>query len=190
MDPVMSRPVRMFWAGWETDTHKLQKAGWALSAEQDPFRGSLRLAMRHVEHGWRGLTETRDWRHATEYDPAVYHNPDRWPWLRADLAHQFSIVQTYPLASRFRPEVEFAPIDATPQARKSEPKTFDEYCHFARLDRQHRIILPEESVPKLLERILELQQPARAERIRKEVRDERFEKLTHHAQILSFPAAA
>lgn len=63
--------------------------------------------------------------------------------------------------------------------------------HFAGpLIRTSEIIIPEESVPELLERILKLQQPARMDRIREELRGERRREQKFHAQIISMQDVA
>jgi hypothetical protein len=54
------------------------------------------------------------------------------------------------------------------------------------------VIIPEESVPDLLERILKLQQPARTERLKEEMRNPEglitVPKQNFHAQIISLAA--
>jgi hypothetical protein len=54
------------------------------------------------------------------------------------------------------------------------------------------VIIPEESVPKLMERILELQQPARTDRIKEQMRSpegyDRQPQQKFQAQIISLAA--
>lgn len=180
LDPLLSRPVRLHWAGWETDTYRLQKAGWDLSAAQGVREGSMRLAMRHEGVRVRGISETQGWDYMREQ-----YGRDAMPSIRADLASDFFVTILEPLSA-------FMPIDAQPQPRPFGVAThFEDFAHFApALSRSREIILPEETVPELLERILMLQQPARTERIRREVRDERERFPIHkiHAQIISLAA--
>lgn len=89
----------------------------------------------------------------------------------------------------------FKPIDATPTFTTRRIEKLEDLCHFAApLVRTKEIIIPEESVPALMERILKLQQPAKTERLREQMRNpegvsaipqQKFE-----AQIISFQKAA
>jgi hypothetical protein len=94
-----------------------------------------------------------------------------------------------------RMDTNFAAIDATPQFVTTTIKTLADFAHFgAPLARTQEIILPEENVPELLEKILKLQDPARIERIRRDVRNpegimiDAIPRQKMHAQILSFAA--
>jgi hypothetical protein len=185
---ILSEPVRLHWAGWESDTRRLQQAGWAISAEQDIPGATMRLAMRHEGCHIQGLTDRVPWSYMQETDFRV-----RPPLV---LPVRF-------MASRFHVELietpsicSFRPIDAQPQFTRSEIRSLDDLAHFAvPLARTQEIVLPEESVPELLERILKLQQPARTDRIRRQLREEaevmRVDAIPQqrfHAQILSFAA--
>jgi hypothetical protein len=65
----------------------------------------------------------------------------------------------------------FQAIDATPQFTTQRISRMEDLCHFAApLVRTQRIIPPEENVPELLESILKLQQPAKTDRLREEMR--------------------
>lgn len=44
---LLSRPMGVEWAGWRTDTRRLQQAGWEIAVEYDMYRHSYRLLMRH-----------------------------------------------------------------------------------------------------------------------------------------------
>ena len=44
---ILSYPVRVYWAGFESDTHKLQQAGWAIAVDYEPYRQAYRLAFSH-----------------------------------------------------------------------------------------------------------------------------------------------
>ncbi|WP_339084873.1 hypothetical protein [Hyphomicrobium sp. ghe19] len=90
----------------------------------------------------------------------------------------------------------FNPIDATPQFINREVRKLEDLVHFApALVRTKEIILPEESVPELMERILKLQQPGREAELKRQLQADREGQIagTHprqkfHAQILSIAA--
>lgn len=185
-DPFQSRPVRLHWAGWETDTYRLQQAGWSLSAEQDVAQGRMRIAMRHEGYRIYGLTHLQDWYFM---DEMRYMNgtPDLQVQCMASRLDA-TIHQTGPFS--------FQPIDAVPQFMQRERRSIEDFAHFATpLARTREIILPEESVPDLLERILKLQQPAKTERLKRELAEDRagmyldaIPRQKFHAQILSIAA--
>jgi hypothetical protein len=89
----------------------------------------------------------------------------------------------------------FKEIDAMPQWSTETVRRLEDLAHFAApLVRCNEVIIPDESVPELMERILKLQQPARTERIREQMRNpEGYEvsaipKQKFHAQIISLAA--
>jgi hypothetical protein len=89
----------------------------------------------------------------------------------------------------------FQPIDATPTLGTTKVSRMEDLVHFAApLVRCNEVIIPEESVPELLDRILKLQQPARTERIREQMRNpegmviDAIPKQKFHAQIISLAA--
>lgn len=44
---LLSRPLGVYWAGWETTTLALQRNGWDLAVEHDHYRNGYTLLMRH-----------------------------------------------------------------------------------------------------------------------------------------------
>ena len=53
---ILSRPVPIHWAGWETDTVRLQRSGWQLAVEFEPMRDMYSLMMKHPEMNMTALT--------------------------------------------------------------------------------------------------------------------------------------
>ena len=53
---ILSRPVPVHWAGWETDTLRLQRAGWQLAVEFEPTRDMYSLMLKHPEMNMMALT--------------------------------------------------------------------------------------------------------------------------------------
>jgi hypothetical protein len=87
----------------------------------------------------------------------------------------------------------FKDIDAQPTFTANKITKLEDLAHFATpLVRCNEVIIPEESVGTLMDRILELQQPARTERLREELRDPSglvaAPQMKFHAQILSIAA--
>lgn len=44
---ILSRPFGIEWAGWRSDTHRLQRSGWELAVECEMCWREYRLLMRH-----------------------------------------------------------------------------------------------------------------------------------------------
>jgi hypothetical protein len=92
-------------------------------------------------------------------------------------------------------EWNFAAIDAKPCFTDRKITKLEDLAHFAApLVRSRQIIIPEENVEELLEKILKLQQPARTDRIREEMRHPEGRLITSEpqqkfqAQIISLAA--
>lgn len=176
----------MHWAGWETTTYNLQQAGWQISAEQNVFSNSIRLAMKHDGANMRAISDTVDF----PYYEAVERFYEVLPRI---LIHMRLMGRDVWVHEHGRVDWSFQPIDATPTMTENRISRIEDLAHFAApLVRTKEIIIPNESVPELLDRILKLQQPARTERIKEEMRSPEglvvAPKQNFHAQIISLAA--
>lgn len=184
---ILSRPWVIHWAGWKTDTYRLQQSGWSLSAQQDINYGSLRIAMKHEQCQLYGLTNIID----HDYYENI-RDPHDTPRQELHVVH---------MASRFTVNIHetlsataFSPIDAKPCIASRKIVTLDDLAHFAPpLVRTKEIILPEMEVPELLEMILKKQQPERTARLKAELAADRegstrTPQQKFHAQIVSIAA--
>jgi hypothetical protein len=190
---LLSRPVKLHWAGWTADTLSLQQAGWALSAHQDIARMQMAIALRHPTYG-SGVSAHVDWHFMEDWDhyqriSKVGHIPDLPVHVLGRPVHIETMNTDWSA---------FEPIDAKPQMFDVARRTgnLEDFVHFApSLARTKEIIIPEQSVPELMERILQLQQPDREARIRKDImrNPDGYElsgvpRQKFHAQILSLAA--
>lgn len=186
---LLSWPLKLHWAGWEATTYSLQQAGWQLSAQQDVTRGAIRIAMKHAGHQCFGLTAMMDFNFMTALS-GVGDMPNITIPVQA--MAQRMMIQLHETASL----TAFKPIDATPQIAAYKVTTLDDFAHFAPpLVRTTEIILPEEDVPAMLARILELQKPAKTEYLKQKLAEDRtgmhidaMPQQKFHAQILSIAA--
>jgi hypothetical protein len=145
---MLSRPVRLRWAGWESNTLRLQQAGWQLSAAQDVCRQRMRLALRHPQQGCEGISSMAEWHYMRDHSYLDH--------LLLPAALRFG--PTVYVTEMPSPDVTWSAIDAQPQLRP-EAKRLGDFVHFAPVPKP--IIVPADTVPDLMERILKLQQPAR-----------------------------
>lgn len=188
---IYSAPIKLVWAGWETDTLRLQQAGWQLVAEQNVIYDSMRILMRHEGMQMQAFTDLFGFRFRqalTDFDGSYLRSitvPCQAMARRIDFHITGSIDWS---AAR--------PIDAYPQFRDREVRSLEDLVHFAPLlTRTNEVILSEAEVPDLLGEILKRQDPARQERLKAQLRADRegmqvaaVPRQTVHAQIISIAA--
>lgn len=180
---LQSRPCEVHFAGWRSDTHSLQRAGWELSAEQDIAGRRIHLVMQHQPTGLRMLAEER---HFDFFRAADVMRYDRGS---ADLSFEIRHVAT-DMRTRFVEAnfAAFSPINAHPQFTDVKAQSIDDFAVFAPMAEE--IIVEPATVAGLLDQIKQLQAPELAairERNRRaeshNVKAQRF-----HAQIVSLAA--
>jgi hypothetical protein len=186
---LASQPWKLHFAGWETDTYRLQQNGWQLSAVQDPYYDAIQIAFNHPEYRIRGVSSR-----VNHYDARGYmgfggmRDGPRYMEASAHLASDF-----VSHAQFVAPMDRFKPIDAEPQLMDMRQMMSQNMVFAPNLARTQEIIVPEHSVDDLLNMMIEKQAANRAELIRKRVREQGqqidFNPRTHvHAQIVSIAA--
>ena len=161
---VFSEPVTLRWDGWEARTDLLQRHGWQLNADQDVRSHRIQIAARHP-NGLSLLTECEDWHyyHARDFMRGFYPT---LPPLRVRHMGKIEMIWygSSPGASAF------TPVDAMPRATQVvSTGRIEDFFHFAPVTSPHDLIVPQASVPELLDRILQLQQPACEDRAKARV---------------------
>jgi hypothetical protein len=177
---LYSKPVQLHWAGFETDTYKLQQQGWELSAEQELYDRTMRIALRHQQAGMYGISEKIDWDYFHE-DQSIYSGFQR-PTPKVPIRMMSKNIMVEVMYGKST-DFSFQPIDARPQYMETTRMDISDLVHFAPL-RAKGILLPEASVPELMDQILKLQQPMREREI---LRDLKTTPIVH-AQIMSLAA--
>lgn len=64
---VLSQPIRLHWAGWESDTFTLQRAGWQLAAEQDVYDNALQVFLKHPMLKTTGISDRIEFKYLQDY---------------------------------------------------------------------------------------------------------------------------
>lgn len=193
---MLSRPLQVEWAGWRTDTFKLQAAGWSLSANQDVYERRMRIAMEHKQLQMRAISFgfDFDYFHIQNFRG---HPDDYLSGLSIPMHVLGSEVHIHEQGTI--DWAAFQPVDATPSFISHRIGKIQDFVHFAPAQvKTKELIVPQENVEELLAKILDMQNPARMERIRKEVRnpegmtlnsiDELHGKQKFEAQIISIAA--
>jgi hypothetical protein len=186
---VLSEPVHVHWRGWESDTRRLQSAGWQISAKEDVFRDTLQVAIRHPETEMCGVSYAAKWHYQRLREAGG--------WLNLPFELQMEVmgkpIYSRELMSSVRGwsagtgNYETGPwraVDATPQFTMEQAKRIEDIVHFASLERQKDVIIRPESVPELMDKILKLQQPMREQHFREQAKEARAA-ATVHARLIS-----
>jgi len=178
---MLSPPCEVWWAGFRTDTLRLQQAGWQIAVEELPYDGSIQMILRHTGHRVDALSKR------------VRHD-----YFHRDFGAQptFEITNFVAMGQlRFMGKAHYTQIDAEPQFAMEEPKSIDDLKIFATpLTRTEEIIVEPETVQSLLDRIREMQAPEQAAlRAKQRIQYAREEieagpRQKFHAQIISIAA--
>lgn len=173
-------PIPVRFAGFESNTLRLQESGWDLSVERMQNRDSMRLALRHERAGLYAIT--RDVSTMCMMDMA--RGGDWWKMIEFEVIWCGS-------GGRFHimPQMgalNFKPVSGIPEFDECEYKDVDfrDAIPFRTInaDPASEIIVAPDSVPELLEMILKLQDPRQAEirerRRREAFRDKTGERIT------------
>lgn len=186
----LSRPVELHWAGWRTTTYDLQRAGWDISAHQDISRMQMGIALRAPNGSAYGVSQNVNWEYMEDRGYGMSPIPLGAQMMfgrDVTINHQGPAVANY-----------YSPVDAVPTFVETRRSRLEDWAHFANapLVRNNPIVIPEENVADLMERILKLQQPERTARIQAALRNPEgydaraLPEQQFHAQIISFARAA
>lgn len=188
---VISQAHPVCWAGFQSDTRTLQQNGWEFSANQDMSNLTFGLMMRHQALGIHAATNM------THYGPMEMKHPNALipfyiQWL-TDKSIKFQHIQP----PQWALDNECHPVDMQPQVIH-EMKDIDDLNLFAgvSLARTKQLIVDPDDVSAMMDRILEVQDPARQERFKKMVQEARQDgspnragpRQEFHAQIVSIAA--
>ncbi len=162
---ILSKPVPIYWAGFESTTYKLQQAGWEFSAEQDMASMRCRIMLRHQAFRMHGCSNFVD----TDFF-APQHG-DHWDRLCFSIQWMTSgDVMVHRIADDFST---FKPVDMQPQILShSEIENIEDMALFAGvpLTRTKEIVVDPATVADMMQEILKMQDPARKEYYEEQVK--------------------
>lgn len=147
---IQSAPLKLYWNGWESDTFTLQKNGWQLSVEQDLYSQSIRIAAKCYN-----LYMISDMINISYLDvTSPYRN------FAKEIIVPINKVGSNITIELMEKTFNFKPIDAEPVFYNRERKSIEDFAIFApALVRTNEIIVPNEDVDSLLDKLLQLQDP-------------------------------
>jgi hypothetical protein len=153
---LLSKPVKVHWLGWETDTYRLQQAGWELSMDQDYCGRRMRMVCRHQSEHFIGQTNDIPMELARgPYEDIPYHHI----WQMSHLGREIRVHERGPISAY----ANFKAVDAKPQLNFERVTSLEDLVPFAGapIVRNQALILPEATVDDLLKEILDRQEDAK-----------------------------
>jgi len=173
-DRISSPVAEVHFAGWRSDTKRLQSAGWEISMQQDHYGQSLQLAMRHEKLGLIAVSDHVENYEFRRLEPSL----SRFPYI-------FNIVSMSMFgSSQILPQMKFhvhepssawSPIDAEPAFEVDcVVKSLDDLLPFRKIHvpPECELIVDPDSINQMMKRIIDLQAPKQKE-IREKARKEK-----------------
>jgi hypothetical protein len=166
---MLSRPIGVVWAGWESNTHRLQQGGWELAVEYDVHRDMYRLMIHSHQGALYGLSN------ATYLDKRLAEawNEDMPKSFQMQgLARSLEVIRHEEIGNSF---ANFHQIDATPQMVDRKIERIEDFNIFQTITTRADEIIIEKadmSVIEHLQAIKDLQSFGQEE-IRNRILDDR-----------------
>lgn len=153
----LAKPVPVHWLGWETDTYRLQQAGWQLCMDQCPRLMSMRMVVKHPTAGFMG--QTNDIPMMLAREPHYMEDAPKHIWQMTTLGRSVMIHEHGPVSAY----ANFKAVDAMPRLEFNKVTCLEDLVPFppAPIVRNQALILPEATVDDLLKEILDRQQDAK-----------------------------
>ncbi len=166
---ILSRPIGVVWAGWESNTHRLQQGGWELAVEYDIHTDNYRL-MIHSHHGaLYGLSRATylDKRLAEAWNedmPKAFH--------MQGLARSLEVIREESMPAPYH---SFQQIDATPQMVTRKIDRIEDFNIFKTITTRAEEIIIEKADMSVIEHLQAIKdlQSFDQEEIRNRILDDR-----------------
>lgn len=158
---LRGEPIDLEWAGWRSNTHHLQQAGWEFAESRriayDRMEESWLLQMRHPQLGLSGMNHSIhriSFSHRMRYRGAPVH-------LTVELGAPYVVSERRP--------VDMVAVDTQPHTY-TIPRQYDLYHmpYFRPIESKNDIYLGEASVQELMDMALQKQLPNQEE-VRKQI---------------------
>lgn len=147
---ILNPIVKFQWAGWNSDTLRLKKAGWDISVEESVLHRTIQFIIRHRAYKIYGISQ--------ELPYTYYENLRFNSGLELAILHMCSRLNiTIPL----QPQA-FQAVETMPEIAEIKQHDIEDFKLFKTIGGKE-IYLPEKSVNELLSDILEKQAPFQEE---------------------------
>jgi hypothetical protein len=166
---IVSPPIRVRWAGWESDTTRLWRAGWEISAEQDYYMDVLRIALKHKEAQMYGISNPIPYREIVSAGP--FNEREILAKIGLDMAIASDI--TLNIVDTSLPK--FEPVEAKPTFIERKIYHLEDLKIFKPSPKDaQEVLLDMPTIDEVLKYALKLQEPIQAELREKKRRAEKF----------------
>jgi hypothetical protein len=158
---MLSRPVGVRWAGWESNTFQLQQAGWELAVEYEPIYDKYRLLVHHRQGTLYGMSHANILERQLS-DPWSERMPPAFELT--GLARSLEVISEHHMEPL--PFANFIQIDATPQLTERKIHRIEDFNIFKTITTRAEEIIIEKAdmtVIEHLEAIKDLQSASQAE---------------------------
>lgn len=192
---LKSDPIKVHWAGFESDTCRMQQAGWTVSAWEDVRCMQMQLAFSRdggrFNVGQPNVLKGISSRFSYDYRGRMAAMQGYGTYNTEVVAEIQAVGSRVHLHEHGGIDIssKFHPVDATPQMWSGKITGLDDYGHFVPKGNlaPQDIIVADESVEELLAKILKAQQPAKLERATSQYYDEKAGLLVPkvHAKIVT-----
>ena len=122
-----NRPVKVFWAGWESDTYRLGSQGWEISAEQDIMSMNMRLAIRHPKMDIVGITDIESY----AYESLMR---DMSPIALPTMLQFRTLGRQIMINTMGGSGFDFTPVDFRPQYLDSKIERLEDFANFTPIE--------------------------------------------------------
>lgn len=161
--------ARVYFAGFESDTLRLQREGWQLSYSQqlNSYERVFRLAMKHEKAGVYAISSPT----IINMDTIMRNGSCAPDWLHFNICHMSNDFRVRILPM---PQVAFQAFDAIPQFEDTKEFSFEEFVPFKPLNSEApEIFLDKKTAAELIDLAIKKQEPKQAQ-IREENRKRKW----------------
>lgn len=152
---LKSPPVKLRWAGWESDTYTLHRHGWQLGVHERVYDNALDLVLKHPDLRARGIGRASVYYAEVLHDPRYYHEQLD---INIELAQQITLAD---YSAMRHTGIRYQPIDPTPAVERIN---LDALTLFRELPPAERdIVVVEPSFDEILNMALKHQAPKQKE---------------------------
>lgn len=164
---VISPPMKVHFLGWTSDTYTLQRFGWEISVNENPYYGSIQIAIRHQGLKLKAISDMV----SCDYHRVMVNEYDQNDILQQIEFNFMNMSSNYNILIQNRDIMDFHPIDAEPTMVNLEYKSLDDLNIFKKVQviPENEIIVDPLTINQLMDEIIRLQTPKQ-----KEIRERRM----------------
>lgn len=172
---IISPPIRVRWAGFESDTTRLWRAGWEISAEQDFYQDVLRIALKHKEARVYGISNPIAYREIAQAGLGSMKMKMKMNEILAEIGLDVRLANELRLEIHSTELPRFEPVEAQPTFIERKIYTLEDLKIFkTRPKDAQEVLLDMPTIDEVLKYALKLQEPTQAELREKKRRAEQM----------------